>query len=191
MIVQKWQCDTRHICRKYSSRNQYYHAKRFGCSSIKRWLWWWQRWQSSSTRVHWLCDFVRCFTGVLPTSCQDLQTMDELLLDDYFRFRVISPADGSTVGEVILYCVMSTTPAKSFLPLPAGRATNYATTDWRHAYNQKICGSSFRTNPNHGRTEFVMINVIPATIGQVRIMCYCSKQSTRSVLYWRLLYSWS
>ena len=105
--------------------------------------------------------------------------MDELLLDDYFRFRVISPVDGSTVGEVTLYCVMSITPAKSFLPLPAGRATNYATTDWRFAHNQKICGSSFRTNDGHGRTEFDMINVIPATRGQVGIICLSGRQDKR------------
>ena len=105
-------------------------------------------------------NIVKCIAGILPTCCQDLQTMDEWLLDDYFRFRVISPADGSTIGEVTLYCVMSTTPAKSYLPLPAGRATNYATTDWRLAYNQKRCGWSFGTNAYYGRTEFDMINVI-------------------------------
>ena len=122
---------------------------------------------------------MRCIAGVLPTSCQDLQAVDELLLDGFFRFRVISPVDGSTVGEVTLYCVMSITPAKSFLPLPAGRATNYATTDWRFAYNPKICDSSFRTYDRYGRTEFDMINVIPATHGKVGISYHLGNKSTR------------
>ena len=124
-------------------------------------------------------DIVR-IAGVLPSSCQDLQTMDEFLLDDDIRFHVISPVDSSTVGEVTLYCVMSTTLAKSFPPLPARKVTNYATTDWRFAYNQKICGSAFRKNDKNRRTEFDMINVIPAKLGQVGFICHLDKQRTWS-----------
>ena len=108
-------------------------------------------------------------SGLLPTSCRDLQTSDGSLLDGYFRFHVLSPVDGSTIGEVTLYCVMSTTPAKSFLPLPAGRDTNYASRDTRFNDRARVCDNFDLIFDSHGRTEFDMIKVIPATQDKVGI----------------------
>ena len=137
----------------------------------KRWAFPSAQWcLSSDRRLEWsygsLID-AALFTGLLPTSCPDLQILDDSLLDGYFRFRVISPKDGSTVGEVTLYCVMTAHPAESFLPLPSGGATNYASSDARSPLYYNACAQFSSIYQNHGRTEFDMIKVIPATRGKV------------------------
>ena len=115
----------------------------------------------------------------LPTSCEHLLELDSLFPDDYYWMTIISSENGAPIGSTIIYCHrMSSAEPKEFLPLPAGRKTNYASMSNLKSSDQNGCKVD-GIYADHGYTEFDMVrivlaNLLPASISKMwwEIVCF-------------------
>ena len=108
-------------------------------------------------------------SDALPTSCEHLLELDSLFPDDYYWMTLISPESGVSMGSTIIYCHgMSSAEPKTFLPLPAGRKTNYASMSNLKSSRSFYCNFDL-TYPEHGYTEYDMVRIVLANLLQVSI----------------------
>ena len=108
-------------------------------------------------------------SDALPTSCEHLLELDSIFPDDYYWITIISPENGMWMGSTIIYCHgMSSAEPKTFLPLPAGRKTNYASMSNLKSSSGYYCNFDL-TYPEHGYTEFDMVRIVLANLLQASI----------------------
>ena len=88
-----------------------------------------------------------------------MNELEDLLPDDFYWLTIVSPEDGAPVGNAIIYCHgMASSSPKAFLPLPAERASNYASTSKEQSSLIWKCTNDSIYN-KHGYTEFDMVRI--------------------------------
>ena len=107
-------------------------------------------------------------TGVLPSSCNHLIFLDNLLPHDNYWLTIGSPDDGVPLGNTIIYCHdMASSSPKAFLPLPAGRKTNYASIGKEFSSDRNKCYSNVIFSDHY----YIAFDMVRITWGNSTQVC--------------------